>query len=304
MATEATPCARRCAIPCPRQDECRRRLPRQIPRSRTLPCYRNLPASLHHLLFSKSCHEQPRRNLSPTPVPDQAYLSLTTSSYLLRMQILAWQSSRVERDAPVGYVRPLIEPYVQFSRIRLSVWKFVFIAPVPRTFSESFHFGRDGIVQLGQAVCGSPHHLRIAPFDSPFGQYISYPHVLCLPFSRRGPSLHGHCPASPLLRPHPTTAFAFANCSPPKFPCRTFGKCRPLCPAASTLPESSQQGDVGFTSTETLTTRKHLTRLYVGSSLALRPIPLSGKTPAHRSPFARLAVLIVCRFLYDLAPFS
>ena len=121
-------------------------------------------------------------------------------------------------------------------------------------------------------------------------------------FSRRGPSLHGHCPASPLLRPHPTTAFAFASCSSPKFPCRTFGKCRPLCPAASTLPESSQQGDVGFTSTETLTTRKHLTRLYVGSSLALRPIPLSGKTPAHRSPFARLAVLIVCRFLYDIAP--
>ena len=95
---------------------------------------------------------------------------------------------RVGRDAPAGYVRPLIEPYVQFSRIRLSVWKFVFIAPVPRTFSESFHFGHDGIVQLGQAVCGSPHHLRIAPFDSPFGQYISYPHVLCLPFSRRGPS--------------------------------------------------------------------------------------------------------------------
>ena len=94
----------------------------------------------------------------------------------------------------MGYARPLIEPYVQISRIRLSVWKFVFIAPVPRTFSVSFHFGHDGIVQLGQAVCGSPHHLRIAPFDSPFGQYISYPHVLCIPFSRRGPSLHGHCP--------------------------------------------------------------------------------------------------------------
>ena len=112
---------------------------------------------------------------------------------------------------------------MQISRIRLSVWKFVFIAPVPRTFSVSFHFGHDGIVQLGQAVCGSPHHLRIAPFDSPFGQYISYPHVLCLPFSRRGPSLHGHCPASPLLRPHPTTAFASATRSSPKFPCRTFG---------------------------------------------------------------------------------
>ena len=225
---------------------------------------------------------------------------------------------RVERDAPAGYVRsafgcpqnvlrrfsadtPRQTVRAVFPHTALRV-EVVFIAPVPRTFSESFHFGRDGIVQLGQAVCGSPHHLRIAPFDSPFGQYISYPHVLCLPFSRRGPSLHGHCPASPLLRPHPTTAFAFANCSPPKFPCRTFGKCRPLCPAASTLPESSQQGDVGFTSTETLTTRKHLTRLYVGSSLTLRPIPLSGKTPAHRSPFARLAVLIVCRFLYDIAP--
>ena len=29
---------------------------------------------------------------------------------------------RVGRDAPAGYVRPLIEPYVQFSRIRLTVW--------------------------------------------------------------------------------------------------------------------------------------------------------------------------------------
>ena len=61
----------------------------------------------------------------------------------------------------------------------------------------------------------------------------------------RSGDTHGHCPAralaggvalpaahslraialrriSPLLRPHPTTAFAFANCSPPKFPCRTF----------------------------------------------------------------------------------
>ena len=206
---------------------------------------------------------------------------------------------------------------MQISRIRLSVWKFVFIAPVPRTFSVSFHFGHDGIVQLGQAVCGSPHHLRIAPFDSPFGQYISYPHVLCLPFSRRGPSLHGHCPASPLLRPHPTTALAYATGSSPKFPCRTFETRRLLCPAALTLPKSSRRGDVGFTNTEALTTRKHLTRLYVGSSLALRLVSLSGKTPAHRSRTtlrfvyvglrprsgsARLAVLIVCRFLYDIAP--
>ena len=167
----------------------------------------------------------------------------------------------------------------------------------------------------GRAVSDAPPHSGLSPI-AVFRHYSSR-HLICIvPFFTQRPfapllasrlafgsgDTHGHCPASPLLRPHPTTAFAFANCSPPKFPCRTFEARRHLCPAASTLPESSQQGDVGFTSTETLTTRKHLTRLYVGSSLALRPIPLSGKTPAHRSPFARLAVLIVCRFLYDIAP--
>ena len=45
-----------------------------------------------------------------------------------------------------------------------------------------------------------------------------------------------------------------------------------------------------------------LTRLYVGGSLALRLTALSGRTPAHRSPSARSAILIVCRFLYDIAP--
>ena len=39
----------------------------------------------------------------------------------------------------------------------------------------------------------------------------------------RSGDTHGHCPASPLLRPHPTTAFASATRSSPKFPCRTFG---------------------------------------------------------------------------------
>ena len=36
---------------------------------------------------------------------------------------------------------------------------------------------------------------------------------------RDSPSAHGHCPASPLLWPRPTTAFAFATRSPPEFPC-------------------------------------------------------------------------------------
>ena len=145
---------------------------------------------------------------------------------------------RVERDAPAGYVRPLIEPYVQFSRIRLTVWKFVFIAHVPRTFSESFHFGHDGIVQLGQAVCGSPHHLRIAPFDSPFGQYISHPHVLCLPFSRRGPSLHGHCPLPRyygLVRPLASLSLPRGL---PSSLAELSGHATLLCPAALQLPKS------------------------------------------------------------------
>ena len=192
-------------------------------------------------------------------------------------------ASRVERDAPCCRVRP----------------------PPHRTVRAVFpHTAlRVGLVSSVSLPFASRLRFTLIPMDAPpYGRAVSDapPHSGLSPIAVF--RLHGHCPASPLLRPHPTTAFAFANCSPPKFPCRTFGKCRPLCPAASTLPESSQQGDVGFTSTETLTTRKHLTRLYVGSSLALRPIPLSGKTPAHRSPFARLAVLIVCRFLYDIAP--
>ena len=58
----------------------------------------------------------------------------------------------------------------------------------------------------------------------------------------------------------------------------------------------------GFLTIYDLMGRHYLTRLYVGGSLALRLVSLSGKTPAHRSPSARLAVLIVCRFLYDIAP--
>ena len=125
----------------------------------------------------------------------------------------------------------------------------------------------------GRAVSDAPPHSGLSPI-AVFRHYSSR-HLICIVHFfhaealrtparaslRDSPSgdTHGRCPASPLLRPHPTTAFAFASCSSPKFLCRTFGKCRPLCPAASTLPESSQQGDIGFTSTETLTTRKHLT---------------------------------------------
>ena len=46
----------------------------------------------------------------------------------------------------------------------------------------------------------------------------------------RSGDTHGRCPASPLLRPHPTTALAYATGSSPKFPCRTFEARRPRSP--------------------------------------------------------------------------
>ena len=135
----------------------------------------------------------------------------------------------------MGNARPLIEPYVQFSRIRLSVWKFVFIAPVPRTFSVSFHFGHDGIVQLGQAVCGSPHHLRIAPFDSPFGQYISYPHVLCLPFFTQRPFAPRALPRFPTTTTSSDYCFRFRYSQFSQVPLQNFRDAPPPLPRRAHL---------------------------------------------------------------------
>ena len=42
--------------------------------------------------------------------------------HIEKLRVENTMGCRVERDAPAGYARPLIEPYVQFSRIRLSVW--------------------------------------------------------------------------------------------------------------------------------------------------------------------------------------
>ena len=183
---------------------------------------------------------------------------------------------------------------MQISRIRLSVWKFVFIAPVPRTFSVSFHFGHDGIVQLGQAVCGSPHHLRIAPFDSPFGQYISYPHVLCLPFSRRGPSLHGHCPLPRYYGLVRLLASLSLQRGLPSSLAELSEHATLLCPAEFHPPKSVRRSPVGFIMSEQWPRGTLVTRLYEGGSLALSLIRLSGETRAHRSPSARLTVLTVC----------
>ena len=200
---------------------------------------------------------------------------------------------------------------MQISRIRLSVWKFVFIAPVPRTFSVSFHFGHDGIVQLGQAVCGSPHHLRIAPFDSPFGQYISYPQCPLPSFFTQRPfapllghrfatrcrsgDTHGRCPASPLLWPRPTPRFAFAIARPPKFLTELSRRVVLLCPAAPARPKPIRALGVGFTASELLAARNSsnetlrrrficiATHLFVRQDSRIRVAPLTACRPNHIS---------------------
>ena len=117
--------------------------------------------------------------------------------------------------------------------------------------------------------------------------------------------IHGHCPASPLLRPHPTTAFAFASCSSPKFLAELSKHAAPFDPPRPRPP--NRVGNVVLASR--IRTRWPrgfvlLTSRYVGGSLALRLTPSSDGTRARRSPSARPALLITCRFLCDSAPFS
>ena len=111
--------------------------------------------------------------------------------------------------------------------------------PFPEPFQYRFtlvttaSFNLDKRFAARRIICGLP------PLTALSGNIFLILMSFAFLFSRRGPSLHGHCPASPLLRPHPTTAFASATRSSPKFPCRTFKARRPLCPAASPWPKSN-----------------------------------------------------------------
>ena len=133
---------------------------------------------------------------------------------------------------------------------------------------------------------------------------------------------------SPLLRPHPTSRFAFAHplarpsgsaCAEGSLRAPLFGAflrglpsslaelsehATLLCPAEFHPPKSVRRSPVGFIMSEQWPRGTLVTRLYERDSLALSLIRSSGETRAHRSPFARPVLLIVCRFLYDLAPFS
>ena len=136
----------------------------------------------------------------------------------------------------------------------------------------------------------------IAPLPRYYGLIrllLSLTLLAVLPSSLAGLSKHAH----PLARP--------SGCLR-QGPLRTFSS--PVhAPFAPPRPRSPNRfgREVLTSHIETCWSRGiKLTRLYVGSSLALRLTSSSDRTPTHRSPFARPLLLIVCRFLYDLAPFS
>lgn len=184
----------------------------------------------------------------------------------------------------------------------LSAFAFA-IAAVSASLSRSIlycgftlgHF--DGIERLlpGESLyfqCGqSPKLFPIAVFR----HYCSR-HLICIvPFTRRGPSLHGRCPASPLLWPHPTPRFAFAIARPPKFLTELSRRVVLLCPAAPARPKPIRTHGVGFTASELLAARNSsnetlrrrficiATHLFVRQDSRSRVAPLTACHPNHIS---------------------
>ena len=76
---------------------------------KTIPALFHLTKQPRQKSSTVSCLSQPM---------DQWISKKSSRPYHLTVSLVR----RVGRDAPAGYVRPLIEPYVQFSRIRLTVW--------------------------------------------------------------------------------------------------------------------------------------------------------------------------------------
>ena len=60
--------------------------------------------------------------------------------------------------------------------------------------------------------------------------------IQTFPFTRGIPSLHGRCPASPLLWTPPTPRFTFTIPMPPKFPTELSPRVLRLCPVCSPRP--------------------------------------------------------------------
>ena len=146
----------------------------------------------------------------------------------------------------------------------------------------------------GRAVSDAPPHSGLSPI-AVFRHYCSR-HLICIvPFTRRGPSLHRHYPASLLLWPHPTPRFAFATARPPKFLTELSRRVVLLCPAAPARPKPIRALGVGFTASELLAARNSsnetlrrrficiATHLFVRQDSRIRVAPLTACRPNHIS---------------------
>ena len=153
---------------------------------------------------------------------------------------------RVERDAPVGYARSVFDyPQNGLRRFSAATPHRTVRAVSPHTAlrvglvsSVSLPFAprlRFTLIPMdappyGRAVSDAPPHSGLSPI-AVFRHYCSR-HLICIvPFARRGPSLHRHCPVSLLLRPHPTPRLAFATARSPKFLTELSRRVVLLCPA-------------------------------------------------------------------------
>jgi hypothetical protein len=138
----------------------------------------------------------------------------------------------------------------------------------------------------------------------------------------RPSATHGRCPASPLLWPRPTTAFAFAIARPPKFLTELSRRVVLLCPAAPARPKPILAHGVGFTASELLAARNSsnetlrrrficiATHLFVRQDSRIRVAPLTACSalrviPSLRSALTALGgyVLITSRFVCDSCSF-
>ena len=141
----------------------------------------------------------------------------------------------------------------------------------------------------GRAVSDAPPHSGLSPI-AVFRHYSPRQLICIVPFTRRGPSLHGHYPLHRYyglvrlmlsLSLHAVLPSSLAELSE---------HATLLCPAEFHPPKSVRRNPVGFMMSEHWPRGIVVTRLYEKGSLALSLIRSSGETRTHRSR-TRLRVL-------------
>ena len=123
-------------------------------------------------------------------------------------------------------------------------------------------------------------------------------------FTRRGPSLHGHCPASTLLWPRPTSADTFAP-QTSQVPDATFQTRRPSMPRHAF--RAANRVRRFFSASRSMTRWPHgvleLSRRNSEGSLALLLTCLQDRASASGSPLLSPVFLTDCRFLVSANSF-